>query len=544
LTDYVHDMTDSFYSYEFPNYPTFKATSGLKALSTAITRSIFAQKIENLKGIHVGETQEEFNKMNQNLKSSGFDFTMDQKHTKFYSVQAKFSKENQKLKYWLLRLVSEKKFNPITMFNEAKQIGASLLRKGDIVTFTIVYTTDTAAYTKDVGIIAYFETTTTALSLVGSNADDGSKARFALRDSVQKDGQNCGSAKTKAREVKYTRRRPAFNQYRMVAEMKLMRRYPGVLYHWLKEDKEFNAKAPHANAILEYLKTAKKRREIGWGCVNRDMCAWSYAYHMAYKGDTERLNEGPITYTKNLGSDMSISPTAEIGTNNYNDTYGMVMHKKWSAKLTYGKVYEIDYLQTNDWGSYDLIVNVFLREKNERIWKLLLSDDSWGINQFAMATSKRNGKWRVALLWYESVVNEYCVSQAEKSAANLGNDNCLDGYFNFYARRWHDYDYTKGTPRKDGEGESGADKPKPGDGPNDNPPKPPRTPAFVPPVSIDDDKPKTPIIRIKPPKTKPSTPKEVRKANDKATNESIAGKLTVRQVVEVHKKFRWLKRNA
>lgn len=538
-------MTDSFYSYAFPNYPTFKATSSLKAISTAITRSIFAQKIENLQGIHVGETPEDFSKMNLNLKKTGFNFAMDSQNTKFYSVQAKFSKESLKLKYWLLRLVSHKKFNPISMFNEAKQIGATLLRKGDVVTFTIVYATDIAAYSSDGAMTEYFDTIKTPLGMEGTNADNGNKLRFALRDEIQKDGQKCGTQKTKARQVNYTRRRPAFNQYRILTEMKLMRRYPGVLYHWLKEDKVFNAKAPHAKAILAYLKTAKKRRDIGNSCVRRDMCAWSYAYHMAYKGDTKRPNEGPITYTKNLSAQNIIAPEAMMAENNFEETYGMVMHKKWNAKLTYGKVFEIDHLQTNDWGSYDLIVNVFLREKNERIWKLLLVDDSWGINQVAMATSKRNGKWRVALFWYEAITSEQCTSEAEESTAFLGNDKCLNGYFDFYQRRWHDYDYTKGTPRKPGEGETDADKPRPGDGPDDNPPKPPRTPPFVPPVVHDDDQPVVkPTVKPKPIKPKPTTPIEIRKAHDKGMAEGIAGKLTVRQVVEVDKVYRWLRAEA
>jgi len=233
LTNYAHDMADSFYSYEFPNFPTFQASLHIKALSTAITRSIFAQKTENFKGIQVGESQADFDKMNKSLKQAGFTFTMDHKTTKFYSAQAKFSKETSTMKYWLLNFVHSKKFKPVTMFNEAKKIGASLLRKGDTVSFTLVYTTDSKGYDSSTPLNAYLETLKEPLGLKGHKADDGNKARFDMRDKIQKDGQDCGESLTQSRVAAYKRRRPAFTPYRILTEMKLMRRYPNIVYQWL-----------------------------------------------------------------------------------------------------------------------------------------------------------------------------------------------------------------------------------------------------------------------------------------------------------------------
>jgi len=277
------------------------------------------------------------------------------------------------------------------------------------------------------------------------------------------------------------------------------------------------------------------------------MCAWSYAYHQAYKSDDPRPDNGPITYADQLEKDGKMGPTAQLGTNYYDDTYTMVMHKKWKAKLYYGQVYEIDHLQTNDWGSYDLIVNVFFREKNERLWKLILSDDKWGIDQLALATSKYGGKWRVSLNWYETITKEYCTTEAERKAALLGNDACLDGYFNFYQRRWHDYDWTKGKARKPGEGETNAGKPQPGDGPNDNPPKEPRNPPFNPPA-VDDKatgpKPTTKKPKKKKPVFKPISNRDIRIERDAASTEAIQGRMNVRQVVEIHKKFHFLKKSS
>jgi hypothetical protein len=516
ITPYAQDVIDSFYTYAPPNSPTFSASPNLKALSTAITRTISAQKTSDLTGLIAGETQADFDKMNKNLASSGFPFKMNHANTKFYSAQAKYSKETAKLKYWLHRFAVAKKLSFKTMFADAKQVGSTLLRNGDTLYFTMIYSTDKKAYKTDEALLQYFNLLTTPLGLEGVSADDGNKNRFAMRDFIQKDAQTCGEKKTKVRMVKYTRRRPAFLHYRVLTEMKLMRRYPNVLYQWLKDDKEFQSKSPHAKDIMNYLKDARKRKGIGNACVRRDMCAWSYAYSKAYKGFGDRADDGPVGDTLKEGPDGALNPLPQLDTNYLDDTYSLVMHQTWRAKLRYAKVYEIDYVQTNDWGSYDLIVNVFLREKDPRIWQLLLSDDGWGINNIAMATAKYNGKWRVTLFWYDSIKSDYCTTEAEKGAAMLGGDACLNGYYNFYQRRWHDYDYTKGVSRKPGQGETGAGKAKPGDGPNDNPPKKPRTPAFKPPVVIGGPVIKPKKIKKKDPlPVKKATPKDTRIANDK-----------------------------
>jgi hypothetical protein len=535
ITPFAQDATDLFYSYQAPSSPTFSPSPNLKALSTAITRTISAQKTSDLTGLIAGETQADFDKMNKDLASSGFPFKMNHANTKFYSAQAKYSKETATLKYWLHRLAVAKKLSYKEMFEKAKRVGSTLLRNGDIVYFTMIYSTSATAYHKDEALTQHFNLLKTPLGLEGVSSDDGNKKRFKLRDLIQREGHTCGEKKTKVRMVKYTRRRPAFTHYRILTEMKLMRRYPNVLYQWLKDDKEFQAKSPHAADIMNYLISAKKRKDVGSACVRRDMCAWSYAYSKAFKGFGDRADDGPVGDGLKEGSDGSLQSLPTLDTNYLDETYTLVMHQTWRAKLRYAKVYEIDHLETNDWGSYDLIVNVFLRDKNPRIWQLLLSDDGWGINNVAMATAKYNGKWRVTLFWYDSIKSDYCTTEAEKGVALLGDDQCLNGYFNFYQRRWHDYDYTKGVSRKPGQGETHADKPKPGDGPNDNPPKKPRNPAFRPPVMPGGPVIKPKIIKKKHPlPVKKATPKGTRVENDKKESASIVGRLAIRQVIDNH----------
>jgi hypothetical protein len=281
----------------------------LKALSTAITRTISAQKIYDLTGLIAGETQADFDKMNKDLASSGFPFKMNHANTKFYSAQAKYSKETAQLKYWLHRFAVAKKLSFKTMFTDAQQVGSTLLRNGETLYFTIIYSTDRKAYKTDEALLQYFNLLTTPLSLKGISADEGNKNRFAMRDSIQKEGHTCGEKKTKIRMAKYTRRRPAFTPYRVLTEMKLMRRYPNVLYQWLKDDKEFQEKAPHAQDIMNYLRDARKRKNVGSACVRRDMCAWSYAYSKAYKGFGDRPDDGPVGDTLKEGPNGDLNPS-------------------------------------------------------------------------------------------------------------------------------------------------------------------------------------------------------------------------------------------
>lgn len=224
-------------------------------------------------------------------------------------------------------------------------------------------------------------------------------------------------------------------------------------------------------------------------------------------------------------------------------------------------MYNIPYLETNDWGSYDLITNYFLKEKDEIFWKLLLTNDTNGINKIALASSKQKVGWRVVVFWYDDILSDGEPSPAFTESALQGFENCLDRY-NFYQRRWHDYDYTKGIKRKPGEGATECPTPPCF---KDDPPQKPR-PTFKPPVTSVDDEKKPPVkpeptekkpnvpILPKPVIKKPSNPKpkppsendtqkqlkDKLKRNDIVLKEKLDNDTEVRQVVRMDIKYNWL----
>jgi len=178
--------------------------------------------------------------------------------------------------------------------------------------------------------------------------------------------------------IKLARGRQAFNPYNIIGELQLMRQYPNVLYEWLSKDEKFKKDSPHATKILEYLKTAPKRR-VGQKCVLRDMCAWSFAYHEALNGTSK------------------FAKFADIDVNYYNHDFGMLVHMKSRLKNWTAHGYLVDSVYTNDFGVYDLIVHTLLNDKDERLWELLLKNDNYGVDNVAFATSKKCDKWTVTI---------------------------------------------------------------------------------------------------------------------------------------------------
>jgi len=122
------------------------------------------------------------------------------------------------------------------------------------------------------------------------------------------------------------------------------------------------------------------------------------------------------------------------------------------------------------------------------MWELLLKDDGYGIDNISFATSKQKNKWFITIVYYETLESKKCPPNYFEKR-QVGFQACLDKY-NFYQRRWHDYDYTKGEVRKQGDGETNADKPWPEDLPGDNdnmPKKKPLKPLPIIPKSKEDD---------------------------------------------------------
>merc|ERR1711974_410375 len=150
---------------------------------------------------------------------------------------------------------------------------------------------------------------------------------------------------------------------------------------------------------------------------------------------------------------------------------------------------------------------------------------------------------------------------------------------NFYQRRWHDYDYTRGEARKQGDGETNADKPWPEDLPGDNdnmPKKKPLKPLPIIPKAKEQDKkadekpkkpePKKPTVPKQPatpknPKAKPTqqkpdpkkpeppkrekknhsfTPEQIRRRNDQDYLNKIITQRDIHQVIDMKKEYTWL----
>jgi hypothetical protein len=285
----------------------------------------------------------------------------------------------------------------------------------------------------------------------------------------------------------------------LIGEMKLMRRYPHILREWLLKDADFKKNNPNYEAIMEYLKGAKIRKNADAMCATMDHGAWMQAYQGALNGDINQKGD----YVRNY-----LDP-GEYG-------IPMVEHCADKIKVVWSKNYHITDLKCNDYGPYELITKYFLKEKDPRVWKYLLKDDDFGLKNIAMGSALTKGAFNVSLMWYEKISNTNCPTFAHKKYIGLTPDRCLNQY-NFRKRRCHKYNKGCGWPTKPGEGETHADKPQPGDDPV--PPKPkPEEPVVC--NHCDADKPlppakppvKPPVVPVKPtPKPKPAV---VREKND------------------------------
>lgn len=161
----------------------------------------------------------------------------------------------------------------------------------------------------------------------------------------------------------------------------------------------------------------------------------------------------------------------------------------------------------------------------------------FGIDNIAFSTSKYKSGWRVTLLWYDTIISQDCPTESQKGVALIGFNSCLNKY-NFYYRRWHDYDYTKGVERRPGDGETGAGNKQPGDMPNDNPKKKKREIPFAQPIKKKPNSVLKKVIKKKPVPKK--TPVEKRTIDDDNIKKQLKASLQIRQVVDMKKKFEWL----
>lgn len=124
-----------------------------------------------------------------------------------------------------------------------------------------------------------------------------------------------------------------------------MRMYPAVLHKWLNADEEFKANNPHANDILAHLSEASpvNKDKMVLDCVDRDYCAWTYAYVRLFQHQLE--NQSPAK-----GKDSFVS-NYDWGFWDSKKEIELESHSKLSVNFL--QMLEVEYLEVNDFGPYD-----------------------------------------------------------------------------------------------------------------------------------------------------------------------------------------------
>lgn len=528
------------------------ASLNLKAIAYAITVMKSVVPTNEDVQVKIGLKDEDVTAQNTEFKTAGVDMQLPLKqHMRYAYGSAKKTEKSQTDEFWLSQFTK----NGLEIFywlKYAKSIGVTMQEKGDRIYYTIILSNMSQNSLNKNKM--FNKQTLENINKVQANIKDVEESntiRKRQEEHLENYAQKCAADIEEDRTVWFNRKRPAFNHYNILGELSLMREYPDVLYHWLDENKEFKKNSPHATDIQAYLKTAEKRPNIGAKCVLRDSCAWTFSYINSVKGP-----------------DHKFGPFGNLDLNYLDHTYEMNMHLKSRMSIIFAKTYQIDNILCNDFGVYDLIVHLFLNEKDPSLWKRLLKWTGGGIDSLAMTTSKSKNKWNVTLIFYKTLQSENCPPSYFNNAPKIGFQSCLNKY-NFYQRRWHDYDWTKGVIRKPGEDETGADKPKPGDLPIDNVPRPPIKP-ITPPTVVKPGPPEkkkpTPVVPKKPtPKPVPNpnkppanepkkeklpkkpetkdptlTPEQIREHSDKEFEYRINSDSEVKQVITLSERYNWL----
>lgn len=283
---------------------------------------------------------------------------------------------------------------------------------------------------------------------------------------------------------------------------------------------------------MDYLSKAKKRPSIDAWCQKMDFEAWAQAWYGAKDGQVN---------TNGVFDQNFIQEDSEYGIQ-------IMEHAKSRFKVTFKHVWTIDNLKCNDWGPYQLITEYFLKHPDPRVWKWLLTDDGYGVQNVAMGSARHGNTFRVGLIWYDHIVSSGVPTYTQGKFGILKSENCINQY-DFRQRRCYKYDKSCGWPTKDGEGETGADKPL----------------AFDPKVPDQKPKPKVPFVapdtkpdckknpkkcpgknkpKKKPPAKKPlikRTIKEHRAHNDHKELRKVVSKLAVRQVIDFKRNYAFVK---
>lgn len=285
---------------------------------------------------------------------------------------------------------------------------------------------------------------------------------------------------------------------------------------------------------MKYLKEAKRRPDVNAWCSKMNYQGWTLAYKCAVDGKCDPKTSFDENY---------VQEDSEFGMD-------LMEHAHSRLSIQWHHTWTIPNLVCNDWGMYQLITEYFLKHKDQKVWKWLLADDGYGIQNVSIGTAKVKNQFRVTLMWYTDVKNKAVPTFVYAKAGSLKSNKCIDQYA-FRMRRCYKYDQTCGYPTPPGVGETHADQPQSGDNKNDNPPKPKGWTQWNPPKTINCKKNPDPDVcsdskkgdkkpkKATPPpvKKKPLPPKQQRKANDDDTKRTIKANLAVRQVIDFNQHF-------
>lgn len=347
---------------------------------------------------------------------------------------------------------------------EVKIASAAYISKDNVTTFTVVCVKNENWAQGETSTIMdkLIEKYKSNMGLDSESIINSGNSDSPVIERCRKLAEKCIKKNDSIEEEYLKRHRLAFNPFNILSELRLMKKYPDVLYKQLSEggiyNKAFKKDNPNYKEILTYLKSSSGR-ESEFDCSSREMGAWALAWELARNNE---LYKNPIA-TKSSNYIHYYGPTA-----------GFIYHIEYKYKIDAQFIWEIEDLSCNDWGAAQLIIFRFLKDKDPRIWKWLLSDDNKGYRYMAMVPAKYQNKVRIGLIWYDKITdNQQAPTFNERGTdteLGVSSEWCTKIYA-FYTRRLYDYDpkAIDGAKRKCGEGETHQCEAKAYDHKHDNP---------------------------------------------------------------------------
>lgn len=512
----------------------------VKSVSYSITKNLLQKTNVTSKnephGIN-GTTQEALKDMENQIQKDDVPLLVG---TQFWSVYSPVNSKTNDWSYWFYQLTKHANFKFDKFSGFAKVIGATMaIKNNKYAWLTVVVNNKTEAYNKNEKVLAWHQKVNESIGLSSKDFSVGSSRRIDDGNKIEALENKCQEEFDAKRRIQFNRYRGAFNHYNIIGELRLMRRFPDVLLQWWKKGGQFHElfikNNPNAKKILAWLQKAKSRPEVPSPCHKMNHCAWGYGYYEGMHGKLEKTGAQDLNY--------------------YKSEYMMTMHSKTRINIRYAKQWTIP-VTCNDFGPFNLITGSFLKDKDPRVWKWLLKDDKFGLENISMTTAKYKRNFRVTLMWADNVVKCDQPTDPQIDKSGIGFAQCTNQY-KFFQRRIHDYNYKLGVARKKGDGETLADKSQATDLPGDNPKppvKPPKPPKIiVKPVPVKpqpkqpDDNPKPPPVNPKPhgltPEQLSEQQKKLRDKEELEARKQIIAEADPRQVVNLEQKFPFLDHN-